>query len=314
MKLSKKDSKRFWKLLDKLDHKPNETIFKNNISQERWTAYFKSIFYNPLNNRDLPENPTDEGPLDFEISDEELEICAYILRNGKSPGLDRISYEMISCVMQVKPQVIKKIFNAILKTPTAIQKWHTSMISPIHKKGSKLDPDNYRGISLISCFAKFFLTILNHRLTKFVIDNKILSKAQFGFNPGYRTSDALLILHNLIDYYCKKKKKYIFGCFVDFHKAFDSIPRFNLFQKLLNHNINGKFYDCLINLYTGDKSCVKVGNSITDTFIINQGVKQGCILSPTLFNIFLSDLQPNFENHGTEPLEYAPGRKLGCLI
>ena len=170
MKLSKKDSKRFWKLLDKLDHKPNETIFKNNISQERWTAYFKSIFYNPLNNRDLPENPTDEGPLDFEISDEELEICAYILRNGKSPGLDRISYEMISCVMQVKPQVIKKIFNAILKTPTAIQKWHTSMISPIHKKGSKLDPDNYRGISLISCFAKFFLTILNHRLTKFVID------------------------------------------------------------------------------------------------------------------------------------------------
>ena len=126
------------------------------------------------------------------------------------------------------------------------------MISPIHKKGSKTNPDNYRGISLISCFAKFFLVILNKRLLKFIFDNQILSKSQLGYLPGNRTSDALLILHNIIDFYCHKNKKRIFGCFVDFSKAFDSIPRHTLFTKLLKFNITGKFYDCLVNIYSNN--------------------------------------------------------------
>ena len=143
-----------------------------------------------------------------------------------------------------------------------------------------MDTENYRGISLLSCFGKLFLSILNKRITKYAIDNNILSKSQLGFLPGCRTSDALLILHNLVEYYCKKGSQYIFGCFVDFQKAFDSVPRHILFQKLLNLNINGKFYECLTKIYTNDLSCVKIGNTITKTFVANQDVKQGCILSP----------------------------------
>ena len=188
------------------------------------------------------------------------------------------------------------------------------MITPIHKKGSKVNPDNYRGISLLSCFAKYFLAILNHRLLKFATENKILSKSQLGFLPGNRTSDALLILHNLIEFYCHKNKKFIFGCFVDFSKAFDSIPRYNLFKKLLRHNISGKFYDCLVNLYTEDQSCIKLTNNISNTFTINQGVKQGCILSPLLFNIFMSDLQEKLEHENNEPTEIAPNELCSCLI
>ena len=148
------------------------------------------------------------------------------------------------------------------------------MISPLFKSGSKINPDNYRGISLLSCFSKFFTSILNQRLTKFAIDNKIFSKSQLGILAGNRTSDAILILHNVIDYYCKKKNQYVHGCFVDFQKAFDSIPRRILFQKLLDHNIHGKFYDCLVNMYCNDTACVKIGDSIMSTFMINQGVKQ----------------------------------------
>ena len=188
------------------------------------------------------------------------------------------------------------------------------MITPVHKKGSKTNPDNYRGISLMSCFAKYFLAILNQRLLKFVIVNKILSKSQLGFLPGNRTSDALLILHNLIDYYCHKNKKYIFGCFVDFSKAFDSIPRYTLFEKLLKYNISGKFYDGLVSLYTEDQACVKISNKISEIFDINQGVKQGCILSPLLFNIFMADLQEKLELKDNEPPEIAPNESCGCLI
>ena len=202
----------------------------------------------------------------------------------------------------------------LVKNPITIEKWNTSLIFPLHKKGSKTDPDNYRGISLLSCFSKYFLAILNQRLTKFTTENKILSGGQLGFLKGCRTSDALLILHNLIDYYCKKRKKHIFGCFVDFRKAFDSVPRDKLFQKLLNNNINGKFYDCLVSLYNKDKSRVKIGDHVTKSFPSNQGVKQGCVLSPLLFNIFLSDLQQDTGKNICDPIHVNPDTPLGCLI
>jgi hypothetical protein len=188
------------------------------------------------------------------------------------------------------------------------------MITPIHKGGSKINPDNYRGISLISCFVKFFSSILNQRITKFAIDHNILSKSQLGFLSGCRTSDALLILYNLIEYYCKMGNQYIFGCFVDFQKAFDSVPRYKLFQKLLNHNINGKFYNCLVNIYTRDTACIKIGNTITESFETKQGVKQGCILSPILFNIFLSDFQNITEQKKCEPVHITENSPLGCLL
>ncbi len=317
MYLSRKNSRQFWKLLGKLEHKESDEIFKQAIPDEKWIAHFKSVLqttHQPSDSEELPQNTADRGILDYEISNEELKSASYILRKGKAAGLDSVSNEMIACLLSTKPTIIKKLFNAILSNPTTINNWHISMISPIHKKGSKTDPDNYRGISLLSCLGKFFSAILNQRLMKYVNENNILSKAQLGILPGNRTSDAHLILHNLIDFYCNKRKTYLFGCFVDFHKAFDSIPRNTLFKKLLDHNINGKFYDCLTNMYTGDQSCIKIGNSITNIFVVNQGVKQGCILSPLLFNIFLSDLQAKLETTGNTPAEISPNETLGCLI
>ena len=317
MNINRKNSRKFWKLLDKLEGKENDEVFKREIPDEKWTTHFKSVLQstNPTEYSDkLPNNTKNEGVLDYEISDEELKIASYILRRGKAAGIDSISNEMISCLFSVKPEIIKKLFNAILINPTIINKWHVSMISPIHKKGSKTNPDNYRGISLLSCLGKFFAAVLNQRLLKYVNDNNILSKAQLGFLAGNRTSDAHLILYNLIDYYCKTKGTYLFGCFVDFSKAFDSLPRNSLFKKLLDYNINGKFYDCLANMYMGDQCCIKVGNRITDLFTANQGVKQGCILSPLLFNIFLSDLQQKLEESQNNPAKISTDQTLGCLI
>ena len=168
----------------------------------------------------------------------------------------------------------------------------TSVINPIHKKGSKMDPSNYRGISLLFGLSKSFTAILNQHL-KYVLQNQILSKEQLGFIPGNRTSDALLLLHNLVDQHCKQYNNNI-NAFVDFQKVFDSVPRHKLFEKLINYNITGRFYECIKHLYSSDLSCIKIENRITDTFQNRQGVKQGCILSP-LFNIFFADLQKKFQ-------------------
>ena len=82
----------------------------------------------------------------------------------------------------------------------------------------------------------------------------------------------------------------------------------------LGTNINGKFYDCLVSIYTQEKACVKIGDRITETFSTNQGVKQGCILSPTLFNIFLSDLQEITEHESCQPIDIKDEASRGCLI
>ena len=137
---------------------------------------------------------------------------------------------------------------------------------------------------------------------------------QLGFLAGNRTSDSHIIIHTLLQYYCHQKGKKIFACFVDFSKAFDTIPRDLLFTKLLSYGVSGKFFNTLKTLYTNDDCCVKVGNKITGTFQANQGVKQGCILSPLLFNIFLSGIVPCFKNEECQPLKTDRSETIGCLL
>ena len=224
IKQSKGDSKRFWKLLDRMEQKKDDAIFKQGISNQRWVSHFKSIFQDSNKSQEFPKNTKEKGELDREITDEEMKLAAYILRNGKSPGFDSISNEMLQCFLEVRPDILRRIFNSILDNPRIIEKWSISMINPLHKSGSKMDPDNYRGISLLSCFSKFFSSILNLRLTQYAIDKNIFSRSQLGFMAGCRTVDALFILNNLIEYYCKRNSRYIYGCFVDFKKCLILFP------------------------------------------------------------------------------------------
>ena len=141
MNWSRKEGKTFWKLLGKLDGKKDDDVFKKSISGERWATHFESIFTaKPEVYSALPPNTEVKGQLDYEITIEEINLGAYILRNGKAPGLDNISNEMITCLLSIKPEAIKAIFNAVLLHPTVIENWNTSMILPIHKKRVKNEP------------------------------------------------------------------------------------------------------------------------------------------------------------------------------
>ena len=176
------------------------------------------------------------------------------------------SYEILGCILEKYPDLIKTIFDCILITGNYPTQWATSLISPIHKKGSTSDPNNHRGISLLPCLSKLFSAILQTRITNWALKEKLFSKGQLGFLPGNRTSDSLIILNNLIDKYCYKKGKSIYACFIDFQKAFDTIPRDRLLNKLSKIGINGKVFQILKNMYTGDKARIKVGSTMTDGF------------------------------------------------
>ena len=197
-----------------------------------WAKHFKSIL-NAKREVVLPNNDHNIGPLDYAFTMEELAVATGILKAGKCPGLDNVTNEMISCTFRVYPNVLLSVFNRIFDTKCAIPSWYTAIITPIFKNGSPDIPDNYRGISLLSCIAKLFYSLLNNRLLKYCTDKDILSPSQLGFLPGNRTTDAHLILYNLIRKYCHTNSKWLYGCFIDFSKAFDTIPRDILFKKLI---------------------------------------------------------------------------------
>ena len=133
------------------------------------------------------------------------------------------------------------------------------------------------------------MTLLNNKLMDFCVKNKITSSNQMGYIPGNRTADAHII-HNLIQKHCHRNNLKIYSCFLDVSKAFDTNPHGTLLNTLLGDDIKGKFFNTIENIYTNHRACVKIDNKITDIFYINLGVRQGCILSPLLFNIFMSDL------------------------
>ena len=184
-----------------------------------------------------------------------------------------------------------KLFNAILDTGLIPSAWIEGMIVPIYKnKGDETNAENYRPITLISCFGKLFTAVLNNRLNSYLEDNGLLNEDQAGFRHGYSTTDHIFTLHCLIEL-LKYQKKKLFCTFIDFSKAFDLVWRIGLWKKLLDTKINGKFFNVIHNLYHNIKSCILLNNEKSSFFSSNCGVRQGENLSPVLFALFLNDLE-----------------------
>ena len=185
------------------------------------------------------------GPLDGCITKDELSKASCILKPNKASGFDLLSNEMILCLIEAQPNPLLKLFNSIFDSNAKINQWSLAVINPIFKSGSKSEPNNYRGISLLPCLGKLFTAILNQRLMQYALEKKIIKTEQLGFLQGNRTSDAYIIINTLIQFYCHKNSKRIFSYFVDFQKAFDTIPRDLLFSKLLDHGVTGKILNIL---------------------------------------------------------------------
>ena len=139
--------------------------------------------------------------------------------------------EMIKNSREMITPCLLKIFNSILSQSIYPKWWTISFLNLIFKSKSPLDPNNYRGIAMMSCLAKLFNKILSNRLEKFFETNNIIKKEQIGFMKKSRTSDHMFILRTLIDKMKIIGKSKLFCCFVDFRKAFDTVVHPALFLK-----------------------------------------------------------------------------------
>ena len=217
------------------------------------------------------------------------------LKNNKATGIDSVSNEMIKCCLKFHCKFFVILFNRLLKSGCFPQCWNNGFITPLHKSGEISDPNNYRGITINSCLGKFFTLLLNSRLVKFLESSKVIKQNQIGFRKSYRTADHIFVLKTILDSLYQNQKK-LYVCFVDFKKAYDSIWRTGLFYKLIKCGLSKTFITILHNMYNNVRSCVKTCEGLTDFFDSKTGVKQGCNLSPNLFNIFVNDLPDIFDS------------------
>ena len=190
----------------------------------------------------------------------------------------------------------------ILETGILPDSWLEGIIKPIYKdKGDPLQPQNYRPITILSCFGKLFTAVLNSRLNKFLNCHDILEENQAGFRAGYSTTDHIFVLHALTEI-LKSKKLKLFCSFIDFSKAFDSVWRVGLRSKLLKNDINEKFFHIIYNMYKEIKSCISFNGNQSSFFQSFRGVRQGENLSPVLFALFLNDSE--FFSHNQKLFRY----------
>ena len=208
---------------------------------------------------------------------------------------DSISNEMLKTGCGALQKSLLKLFNCILCFGDYPTEWKCAYITPVHKGGSPDDPNNYRGISILSCIVKLFNTILTKRLDNFLEEKKIITPLQIGFFKEARTSNHMFVLRTIIEKYTHEKKGKLYTCFIDFHKAFDRVIHALMLYKLRNVGVTGNFYNVIKDMYVNNKLCVKMKSGFTQLFPSTIGVRQGDTLSPDLFKIFINDLPDIFD-------------------
>ena len=188
--------------------------------------------------------------------------------------------------------------------------FHLSLF--LAKNNDVYDCNNYRCLSLTSCFGKLFTSLLQSRLHNHTENNNLYNKYQAGFRPGYKTTDHIYTIKT-INKYLSKCKSRIYACFVDFSKAFDTVWRSGLFEKLLTLGIGGNFYKVIKYMHLHSKFVVKKDNFISQQGSYDRGVRQGDGLSPLLFNIFINDISDIFDETTSKPV-VLNSTKLNCSI
>ena len=295
-----KDPKTFWNFLKG----SNETL-PSQISAHEWFNYFSNV-YSPddveMHEDDINNNDFVADELDLPISNSEVSQAIKRLKNDKSPGLDGVPAEFFKVISEMFVPFLVQLFNKMYDDSFFPEKWSYALISPIHKFGDKNKPENYRGISLQSVLSKIFASILSKRLKTWCEINNVIGEEQAGFRPSRSTIDNIFCLQTIVQKYLRKKGGRLYAAFVDFEKAFDRVDRKLLWDKLNTQHVSSKMVKMLKSMYTSVQSCVKTSTGLTGYFNCPAGVKQGCILSPLLFCLFLNDLQ-NFLSIGSHGID-----------
>jgi len=221
--------------------------------------------------------------LDREITLQELQRKIKSLKNNKAPGPDDISNEFLKSLSDEAHEAFLNILNVIMTTTKIPIEWHKLETVMLYKKGAKDDPRNYRPISLANTTMKVFTGIITDRLSDWAEKHRILPESQGGFRKGRGCQDRVFSLNAAIQAGILQGNKKIYALFVDYSRAFPSIPHHLLWKKLFSLGVSGNLVRILQNLYDGSFMQIRLPEGHSQPIELTEGLLQGCPLSPLLF-------------------------------
>lgn len=249
---------------------------------EVWRKYCIKLYSDdePSSNNINHPQLTEHEP---EILKSEVEHALKRLKNNKAPGIDGIAAEILKSIGQPAIDVLHVICNQIWKTGNWPDEWCSSLYIPLFKKGNPADCNNYRMIALIPHASKILLQIINSRLRPYLLPQ--IAEEQTGFMPGKGTREQIGNVRQLIE----KAREFnikMYLCFVDYSKAFDLVKWPKMWQILKEMGVPDHLVLLIRHLYEHNYGLIKINDVASNRFQAMKGVRQGCILSPLLFNIY----------------------------
>ena len=252
-----------------------------------WTEYFEQLY-----TADPPTGQLQLAGLQTLVADPpigeaapslaEVKEAVARLKGGKAPGVCNISVELLKGGGDAMTRGLHAVLTAVWHSGIVPPDWKRGLVVPIWKgKGSRQVCGNYRGITLLSVPGKVLAHLLLMRVRGHLLEHQ--RPEQSGFTPGKSTTDRILALRVLVERR-REFRQGFFAAYVDLKKAFDSVHREALWDLLRFRGIPAAILDLLVGLYAGTESAVKYGGGVSSFFPVNSGVRQGCVLAPSLFN------------------------------
>ena len=312
--LSQKDTGSFWKSWRRLYNKNNSDLpsVVNGISTKKGIAdTFKECF----KKNSTPNNQERVDALDQKFASEYSRYmkqhrehcdCANTsvttvhvidallsMKGGKTADEESIVVEHLHHAPLNFLSRLASLFNCMLKHSFVPLQFQRGFMIPLIKdqQGNHSDTSNYRGITISPIISKVF----EHVLKNTFFDHLTTSQQQFGFKRNSSTIHALHCLRETVDYYVNNDSR-VFCTFLDASKAFDRLIHSGLFLKLIHRKVPVIFLNIIITWYSNLTCRVKWADQFSDWFAVTAGVRQGGILSPDFYSIYVDDLISKLRN------------------